>query len=108
MVVNYFATWCGPCMEELPDLRKLAKEYEPKGVVFVAVAIDIDNESKPGVTRDVILKEFAKSSQFPFPILLPSTGFGPYARSPPNPLKPSSSTATAAERGASSGSSSGP
>jgi hypothetical protein len=59
-------------MEELPDLRKLAQDYEPKGVVFITVAMDIDGESKPGVSRETVLKDFAQSRNFPFGILLPS------------------------------------
>jgi cytochrome c biogenesis protein CcmG/thiol:disulfide interchange protein DsbE len=36
-VVNVWATWCGPCEEEQPDLVTVAKEYESQGVVFVGV-----------------------------------------------------------------------
>ena len=36
-VVNFWATWCGPCELEQPDLVKVANEYASKGVVFVGV-----------------------------------------------------------------------
>ncbi len=39
-VVNFWATWCGPCREEMPRLQKLAGIYETKGVVFIAISID--------------------------------------------------------------------
>lgn len=40
VVVNFWATWCGPCQEELPRLSKLAQEWPGKDVRFVAVSID--------------------------------------------------------------------
>ena len=39
-VVNLWATWCGPCVIEMPTLAKLAASYEGKPVEVVAVSID--------------------------------------------------------------------
>jgi len=43
VMINFFASWCLPCREEIPTLVKIQNEYTPKGVIFLAVAID-DNE----------------------------------------------------------------
>ena len=40
VVVNFWATWCGPCQEELPRLSQLAQGYAGKPVRFVLVSID--------------------------------------------------------------------
>lgn len=40
MVVNLWFTTCGPCIEEMPDLNKLRKEYEDSDVVFLAITFD--------------------------------------------------------------------
>lgn len=40
VVINFWATWCGPCQEELPRLAKLAQSYDGKNVRFIAVSID--------------------------------------------------------------------
>jgi thiol-disulfide isomerase/thioredoxin len=40
VVVNFWATWCAPCQEELPRLSKLAQSYNGKNVRFIAVSID--------------------------------------------------------------------
>ncbi|HVG58695.1 MAG TPA: redoxin domain-containing protein, partial [Hyalangium sp.] len=35
VMLDFWATWCPPCQEEMPSLVKLAKEYESQGLVFV-------------------------------------------------------------------------
>ncbi len=40
VVVNFWATWCAPCQEELPQLSKLAQSYTGKPVRFVLISID--------------------------------------------------------------------
>jgi thiol-disulfide isomerase/thioredoxin len=40
VVVNFWATWCGPCQEELPRLSQIAASYAGKPVSFVYVSID--------------------------------------------------------------------
>ncbi len=44
-VVNFWATWCAPCREELPRLSRLSDAYAANGVVFLAVSLD---EKKTG------------------------------------------------------------
>ncbi|HWG21411.1 MAG TPA: TlpA disulfide reductase family protein [Terracidiphilus sp.] len=39
-VVNFWATWCGPCQEELPRLARIAASYAGKPVRFVLISID--------------------------------------------------------------------
>ena len=39
-VVNLWATWCGPCVIEMPTLAKLAAEYQGKPVEIVAISVD--------------------------------------------------------------------
>ena len=40
LVVNFWATWCPPCIEEWPSLNNFAQQYKDKGVTVLAVSID--------------------------------------------------------------------
>ncbi|HYO56903.1 TlpA family protein disulfide reductase [Archangium sp.] len=40
VMLDFWATWCAPCQAEMPSLVKLAKEFEGKGLVFVAASRD--------------------------------------------------------------------
>jgi peroxiredoxin len=40
VVVNFWATWCPPCIEEMPDLQRVHDEYRARGVTVVGLGID--------------------------------------------------------------------
>ena len=40
VVVNFWATWCAPCREEMPEFVKIQRELGPRGLQFVGIAID--------------------------------------------------------------------
>lgn len=43
-VVNFWATWCKPCVKEIPDFEKLQKDYRDLGVEVVLVSLDFPNK----------------------------------------------------------------
>jgi len=43
-VVNFWATWCPPCVAELPAFEKISKEYDPGKVRFILVSLDFPSQ----------------------------------------------------------------
>ena len=68
VMLDFWATWCAPCQAEMPALVKLAKEYEGKGLVFVAASRD-DMPDAP-----LFVQEFVQSR---LPELSPYVVFAP-------------------------------
>jgi len=44
LLLNFWATWCPPCIEEIPGLNALAKQLGPKGLVILGVSVDKDEQ----------------------------------------------------------------
>jgi len=53
VLINFWATWCGPCVKELPDLSALAQRYEAQGLVVIGVNVD---RGRPKPVRKFISK----------------------------------------------------
>ena len=43
-VVNFWATWCPPCVKEFPDFQKVAGEYDPDKVKFIMISLDFRSD----------------------------------------------------------------
>ena len=43
LVLNFWATWCSPCVEEMPTLQQVARDYASRGVAVVGLGIDSPN-----------------------------------------------------------------
>jgi thiol-disulfide isomerase/thioredoxin len=81
VLVDFWASWCGPCREELPVLEKLSRQYAERGFVVVGVNIDKSGD---------VAREFLKARKLAlsFPVVNDS-GHGVAARYAP-PTMPSS------------------
>lgn len=60
VVLNFWATWCLPCREEMPMLSKLAPKYDGKEVMFLAVSLD-DSQTQPKIPHFLEKKKITLS-----------------------------------------------
>ena len=60
IVLNFWASWCPPCVEEIPQLEKLHQEFSRENVLFVGIAIDSPSN----------VREFLKNTQVSYPIAM--------------------------------------
>jgi len=60
LIVNFWATWCPPCREEIPQFIKVQEKYRTRGLVFVGVAVD---------KKDAVLA-YAEEIGINYPVLI--------------------------------------
>lgn len=59
IVLNFWATWCPPCREEMPELSALNTEYQDKNVIVIGIALD----------EIGLIKEFNAENNMSYPLL---------------------------------------
>ncbi len=60
IIVDFWATWCGPCLAELPNLKRIYEKYHSRGLEIVGVDLDNDGDA---------LAKFLKDNDLPWTIL---------------------------------------
>lgn len=63
--INFWASWCGPCQQEMPEIEKVYQKYVDKGVVFLGV--DIQESSS-------VVRQFVQRGGYNWTFLLDATG----------------------------------
>ena len=64
--LNFWATWCGPCKEEMPGMQALHQQLKEKNFVMLTISVDYEG-IKP-------VQEFMSKQQYTFPVLLDPKG----------------------------------
>jgi cytochrome c biogenesis protein CcmG/thiol:disulfide interchange protein DsbE len=63
VLINYWASWCGPCRQETPGLISLARDYRYKGLSVVGVSVDEGGRKA--------VEGFLQEFHLPYPVLMP-------------------------------------
>jgi len=64
ILIGFFATWCFPCLLEIPVLQKLYERYADKGLLVILAGMDLEGEKT--------LKVYSEMSHLPFPVVVAS------------------------------------
>ena len=62
-IVNFWATWCGPCRDEMPVLVKAYEDYADKGLVVIGLSMDYPDDTE-------LVQQFVAEYDVRFPILM--------------------------------------
>lgn len=68
--LNFWATWCPPCREEMPTMERAYRDYKPRGLEILAVSLDAGGEAAVAAK----VKEFMSGLKLSFPALLDPQG----------------------------------
>lgn len=63
VMISFWATWCGPCKEELKKMQPIYEQYKDKGFTYLAVSCD----NQKSISK---VKSFITSNNYTFPVVL--------------------------------------
>lgn len=72
-MVNVWGTFCPPCIEEMPHLGEIQKEYQEKGINIVGLVLDVQDEKLEVIDKKIVLaKEIAEGTGAEYPHMIVS------------------------------------
>lgn len=69
VLVDFWATWCGPCLQELPNVKKVYEKYNPQGFEIIGISLDENKEA---------LQAFIRKEKIPWPQYFDGKGWKTY------------------------------
>jgi peroxiredoxin len=70
VLLNFWATWCPPCREEMPSMERVYRDYQARGLEILAVSLDLGTEASVAARVNAFMAEL----RLTFPALLDLSG----------------------------------
>ena len=67
-MLNFWATWCGPCIKETPDLVELNNEFAPQGALVIGISADLGEDAME------LVASFTKEYHMPYQVVIDYQG----------------------------------
>ena len=64
--LNFWATWCGPCKEEMPSMEALYHHFKDRNFIFLTISLDFGGQEP--------VRKFIEKHRYQFPVLLDPSG----------------------------------
>ena len=64
--LNFWATWCGPCKEEMPSMEALYQHFKDRNFIFLTISLDFGGQEP--------VRKFIENHRYQFPVLLDPSG----------------------------------
>ena len=75
VLLNFWATWCPPCVYEMPSMERLYQDMRERGFVVIGISVDVDpGEWDEQGRSQGIVREYAERLGVTFPVLLDPDG----------------------------------
>ena len=66
VLIDFWATWCGPCRQSMPEIGRIYEKYHSRGLEVMGVAMDDDG-------REAAVQSFAKDMGITYPVGMPTS-----------------------------------
>lgn len=75
VMLNLWATWCAPCLQEMPSMQRVYERYRDQGLEILAVALDVQpGMRQPDGSVEGVVSAFVERLGLTFPVLLDPRG----------------------------------
>ena len=86
LLINVWASWCGPCREEMSSLQRLAKRYDGKQINIIGISTDDDRAAalayikrsgihfRNYIDRDLVLEKILRADRLPLTVMVDPDG----------------------------------